>query len=110
MPLGIDPKVDYAFKKLFGSEENKPLLIDFLQSILNESIEDLEILNPFNAKESEDDKLSILDIKAKLKDQRFVNIEMQMVVSGIYPQRALYYWAKIHSGQLKEGEDYTQLK
>jgi predicted transposase/invertase (TIGR01784 family) len=110
MPLGIDPKVDYAFKKLFGSLENKPLLIDLLQAILNETVEGVEILNPFNAKETEEDKLSILDIKAQLKDQRLVNIEMQMVVSGIYPNRALYYWSRIHSQQLQEGEDYNQLK
>jgi predicted transposase/invertase (TIGR01784 family) len=110
MPSGIDPKVDYAFKKLFGSEENKPLLIDFLQSILNETIEDLEILNPFNAKETPDDKLSILDIKAKLADQRLVNIEMQMVVTALYPNRALYYWARTYSQQLKESEDYIKLK
>jgi predicted transposase/invertase (TIGR01784 family) len=109
MPLGIDPKVDYAFKKLFGSEENKSLLIDFLQAILYEPIEDLEILNPFNAKETEDDKLSILDIKAKLQDQRFVNIEMQMVVLEIYANRALYYWARTYSQELKEAEDYTKL-
>ena len=31
----LDVKTDYAFKKVFGTEENKPLLIDFLNSIID---------------------------------------------------------------------------
>ena len=69
MILDIDPKVDYAFKHLFGRDTTRPLLIDLLNQVLNLSadhlIRDVELLNPFNPKESLDDKLSILDIKAK---------------------------------------------
>ena len=69
MILGIDPKVDYAFKHLFGREGTRPILIDVLDSVLNPApghrIRDIELLNPFNPKEALDDKLSILDIKAR---------------------------------------------
>lgn len=110
MKLGIDPKVDYAFKKLFGSLQNKRLLIAFLKAVLREEIVDVEILNPFTEKDFVDDKLSILDIKARLSDGRLINIEMQMVVTAIYPNRALYYWAKTYHQQLSEGEEYAELR
>ena len=43
----INPKVDFAFKKLFGSEENKDLLISFINSVLSEDkqIENIELKN-----------------------------------------------------------------
>lgn len=114
MRLGIDPKVDYVFKKLFGSEANKSLLIDLLNAVLVESIpeplDDIQILNPFNDKDSLDDKLSILDIKARDRTGRLYNIEMQMVDYAEYPNRVLYYWARLYQEQLHEGDDYDQLR
>lgn len=110
MKLGIDPKLDYAFKKLFGSLQNKRLLIALLRAILQQEISDVELLNPFTEKDFIDDKLSILDIKARLADGRLVNIEMQMVVTATYPSRALFYWAKTYHQQLSEGEDYSELR
>ena len=83
MIIGIDPRVDYAFKKLFGSEANKTLLICLLNAVLKlpqgRQIHSVEILNPFNDKDNSDDKLTILDIKARDQLGRQYNIEMQMV-------------------------------
>src|SRR5262249_16304814 len=83
MILGIDPKVDYAFKHLFGREATRPILINVLDNVLNPApghqIGDVELLNPFNPKEALDDKLSILDIKARDQAGRQFNVEMQMV-------------------------------
>jgi len=45
----INPKTDFAFKKIFGSEQSKDILISFLNALLYDAqpiIEDLEILNP----------------------------------------------------------------
>jgi predicted transposase/invertase (TIGR01784 family) len=109
MVPGIDPRVDYAFKKLFGSEANLALLHDLLLAVLTPSLElviaSLDILNPFNDKEALDDKLSILDIKARDDRGRQYNIEMQMLGTRILLQRLLYYWANLHSQQLHEGDD-----
>jgi predicted transposase/invertase (TIGR01784 family) len=110
MKLRIDPKVDYAFKKLFGSEENEDLLVDLLEAVLGEKINWARILNPFQPKETATDKLSILDIKAELFDGKLVNIEMQINVDRFYPARALYYLAKTYQSQLAQGEDYEKLK
>ncbi len=107
--MPIDPRVDFAFKCLFGSEANKSILISLLRAILKLDIREVELLNPFNAMEAPDDKLSILDIKARLGDGTLINIEMQMVLAPKHAERGLYYWASVYTGQLKQGDDYTQL-
>lgn len=114
MILGIDPKVDYAFKHLLGRESTRPILIDVIDKVLHPapgfSIQDIELLNPFNPKESPDDKLSILDIKARDQSGRQFNIEMQMLSYRHYEKRILYYWARLHQHQLREGQDYLELR
>ena len=79
MAIGISPLVDYAFKLMLGSPEHSGITIHFLNSILTDQprITHVEILNPFLGKQSEDDKLSILDILATDEHGRLLNIEMQ---------------------------------
>ncbi len=110
MPQNVDPKVDYAFKKLFGSERNKPLLIDMLSSILKEEIVDVVLLNPYNPREFTEDKESILDVQAEFSDGRIVVVEMQIWLTAQYPKRMLYYWAKPFVRQIGKGEPYGTLK
>jgi predicted transposase/invertase (TIGR01784 family) len=111
---GIDPKVDYAFKKLFGTETSAPVLMSLLDAILkpppDQKIVSLEITDPFNEKETPDDKLSIVDVKARDQLGRLYNIEMQMQSSATFPDRALYYWAVLYGQQLREGQDYPKLR
>ena len=75
MVPGIDPKIDYAFKRLFGSEANEPLLIHLLNAVLQpppaQRVAALEILNTFNDKEA----LDVVDIKARDQLGRQFNIE-----------------------------------
>ena len=65
----INPRVDIAFKKIFGVEENKDILISLLNAIISEEdqIDEIELLNPYNERNFQKDKLSILDIKARNK-------------------------------------------
>ena len=107
--MRIDPKIDYAFKCLFGSEQRKHLLIALLKAVLQIEIADVAILNPYNDKESEDDKISILDVKAKLGDGTFINVEMQVTLSANYAERSLYYWSSLYVEQLGERSEYTAL-
>ena len=108
----INPRVDFAFKKLFGSEENKDILIDFINSVVSEKdrVFDIEIKNPYNAKNFRDDKLSILDIKAVDSEGKWFNIEMQIIDQEYYAKRALYYWGRLYTEQLKTGFNYDKLK
>ena len=107
----INPRVDLAFKKIFGVEENKDLLISLVNSIVSEKdqVENITLLNPYNAKNFKNDKLSILDIKAEGSNGRRFNIEIQISDEDDYDQRALFYWAKMYTDQLKSGEDYGKL-
>jgi hypothetical protein len=67
-------------------------------------------LNPFNDKDAPDGKTTILDIKARDETGRQFNVEMQMLAFGAFRQRALYYWARLHQGQLKKGKDFRVLR
>jgi predicted transposase/invertase (TIGR01784 family) len=107
----ISPRVDLAFKKIFGVEENKDLLISLINSIVgqDDQVEDITLLNPYNPKNFRQDKLSILDIKAKGIDGKRFNIEIQISDEADYDKRALYYWAKLYTEQLKTAQDYSTL-
>lgn len=104
----IDPRVDLAFKKIFGVEENKDLLIELVNSIVGEEdqVKDVTLLNPYNPKNFRQDKLSILDIKAEGESGKRYNIEIQISDEADYDKRALYYWAKLFTEQLKTTEGY----
>jgi predicted transposase/invertase (TIGR01784 family) len=107
----INPRVDIAFKKIFGVEENKDLLISLINAIVKEEdqVSEVTLLNPYNPKNFKSDKLSILDIKAKGIDGKRFNIEIQISDEADYDKRALYYWAKLYTEQLKVSEDYANL-
>ncbi|WLE95751.1 MAG: Rpn family recombination-promoting nuclease/putative transposase [Candidatus Electrothrix communis] len=108
----LNPRIDFVFKKLFGTEENKDVLIDFINAFVSEEdkVRDLIIKNPYNEKEFLDDKLSILDIKAQDIGGKWFNIEMQMIDQDYYAKRALYYWSRLYVSQLSSGVNYDKLE
>ena len=114
MRHAIDPKIDCVFKALLGSEENRNLLIHFLNAFLAQDLIEplvwVEILNPYNDKEFLSDKLSIVDVKARDSHDRLYQIEIQLTSYGHLPARIIYNWADIYSQQLKSGQDYLQLR
>ncbi len=108
----INPKTDFAFKKIFGSEQSHDILISFLNGILynGESIiADLEILNPYQAPRIRGVKDTYLDVKAQLADGQTVIIEMQVLNIEGFEKRILYNAAKAYSIQLGQGDQYTAL-
>ncbi|MEA2059762.1 MAG: Rpn family recombination-promoting nuclease/putative transposase [Thermodesulfobacteriota bacterium] len=109
----VKPTSDIFIRYLFGSEENKFLLIAFINSVLENSnfprIETVELKNPFNLKKIVHDKESILDVKAVDETGQTFNIEVQTSGSGDFKHRTLYYWAKLYTSQLKEGDIYSKL-
>ena len=114
MILGIDPKVDFAFKYLLGRDRSIPILIQVLNSILQlppgSEIVEITLLNPYNLQETANDKLSILDIKAKDQTGRHFNVEMQMLAHSALLKRILYYWSNLHPEQLGKGDDYELIR
>jgi predicted transposase/invertase (TIGR01784 family) len=109
----INPKTDYAFKKIFGSSESKDILISFLNALIyegNATIEDLEIINPNLPPKVEGLKDTYLDVKAQLSDGTLVIIEMQVLNVQSFGKRVLYNAAKTYASQLRAGEGYRMLK
>ena len=99
------------YKKIFGVEENKDLLISLINSIVSkeDQVANVTLLNPYNPKNFKNDKLSILDIKATGENGKRFNIEIQITDEADYDKRALYYWAKLYTEQLKVAQDYSTL-
>ena len=108
----INPRVDFAFKKLFGSDENKDLLISLINAIVSkeEQVIEIELRNPYNLAAYQAGKMSILDIKAKGENGRWFNVEMQISEDYHFDKRAIYYWAKLVTEQLSEGMMFKELK
>jgi predicted transposase/invertase (TIGR01784 family) len=110
--LFINPKTDFAFKKIFGSEQSHDILISFLNGILYDSepiIADLEILNPYQAPRIRGVKDTYLDVKALLATGQTVIIEMQVLNVEGFEKRILYNAAKAYSIQLGTGDKYALL-
>ncbi len=116
MVIGIDPKVDYAFKRVFGRDHpvNHRLLISLLEAVLrlppDARITAVQLRNPFHEKEALDDRLAIVDIKATDQKGRQFTVEMQMLLHPFLPERLLYYWARLYPQPLTTGTDYEALR
>ena len=109
----LDVKTDFAFKKVFGSQQSKPVLIDFLNAMLDYSgefaIADLEIVDPYQIPLIKGMKDSFVDVKAVLANGSRVIVEMQVLNVEGFEQRILFNAAKQYSSQLMQGEHYRLL-
>jgi predicted transposase/invertase (TIGR01784 family) len=110
----IDPKVDCVFKTLLGSDDRRDLLIHFLNALLGDEllapVTAVEILNPYNERETLDDKLTVVDVKARDAAHRRFQIEIQLLVFPDLSPRILYTWADLYRQQLRRGQDYSELQ
>jgi len=114
----LDPKNDVAFKKVFGSEKHKDILIHFINDILelkaNDQIEDVEYLSPIQDPEVASKKQSIVDVLCRDKNGVQIIVEMQVAPTQGFQKRAQYYAAKAYSRQLNSGQEedgkYQNLK
>ncbi len=109
----LDVKTDYAFKKVFGSDNSKDILISFLNALVefpnDEKIVSLEIVDPYNIPMIKGMKDSYVDVKAVLDNETTVIIEMQVLNIEAFEKRVLYNAAKKYSSQLVKGEEYSLL-
>ena len=110
----LDPRNDIAFKKIFGSEQNKDVLIHFLNDILGkqgkEQIEQLTFLNTTQPPAIAAQKRSILDVLCTDAQGIMFIVEMQVAKVRGFEKRAQYYAAKAYCDQAKEGDEYANLK
>lgn len=109
----LDPKMDIAFKKLFGDIAHKNVIISFLNSILNrtgeKTIVDVVFNDPHNHPETTTSKASIVDVRCTDQAQNNYIVEMQVIRQRDYLERAQYYSAFALSRQLVKGDSYGTL-
>jgi predicted transposase/invertase (TIGR01784 family) len=113
MPRYLDPKIDLAFKRVFG--EHADLLISFLNALLplpdDAPIESLEYLTPEQVPELPGlFKNSIVDVKCRDALGRTFIVEMQMLWSSSFEQRIVFSAGQAYVKQLRPGQSYSSLK
>ncbi len=90
----INPFTDFGFKKLFGEEPNKDLLLDFLNELLKEEqglIKDLTYLKTEQLGDSEVDRRAIFDLYCENeKGEKFI-VELQKSKQNFFKDRTVYY-------------------
>ncbi len=110
----FDPKNDFAFKKVFGTEKNKDILIEFINDLIvfkdNVKIKSVEFLPSLLEPEARAKKTSVVDVLCKDDEGRLYVVEMQVASQKEFVKRAQYYAAKAYVSQAKEGDEYKKLQ
>jgi len=106
----INPYTDFGFKKLFGTEMNKDLLISFLNALFHGSkqeITDVQYLNGEHLGDGYADRRAVFDVYCKTADgSRFI-VEMQKAEQAFFKDRSIYYSTYAIREQAPKGEwDY----
>jgi predicted transposase/invertase (TIGR01784 family) len=103
----ISPFTDFGFKKLFGTEPNKDILMDFLNALLkkeNEKIVDLTYLSPEQLGRNLDVRKAIFDIYCEnQKGEKFI-VELQKAPQDYFKDRSIYYSTFPIQQQAKKGK------
>lgn len=110
----VDPKVDIAFRRLFGRESNKELTMSLVNSLLGfkgrHALKKVQLLNPHLLPESIDLRESIVDILCEdQRDQKYI-VELQVLKPVAFDRRVLYYASKTYADQMLKSQKYKDLK
>ena len=108
----LNPFTDFGFKKIFGEEASKPLLIDFLNALLPQSdkIVDLSFKNNEQLGQTELDRKAIYDIFCENeKGEKFI-VELQKAKQNYFKERTIYYSTFPIREQAEKGEWNYNLK
>ena len=111
MPLTID----YVFHAVFGrdTDESRAALMEILNIILerkDDPIKSIILKNPIDTAEREDEKETIMDIRAETSSGEELDIEMQSGNLSIYPDRVLFYGGRLVNSSLQQGCKYDKMK
>ena len=108
----INPFTDFGFKKIFGEEASKPLLIDFLNALLPQQnkIVDLSFKNTEQLGQSEADRKAIYDIYCENESGEKFIVELQKAKQNYFKERTIYYSTFPIREQAEKGEWNYNLK
>ena len=104
----INPFTDMGFKRIFGQEFSKPLLLDFLNNLLygERIIQDLRFLDKEQTALYEGDRTIIYDIYCTTNNGEHIIVEMQNRDQPNFKKRSIYYISEAISRQGKRGADW----
>ena len=103
-------KNDYTFKRVFGYTGNEEITKGLLNAILKEKVTDVSLnCNTILERDLYDDKLGILDIRAKINNAVDINVEMQLVDEKNIEKRIIFYLSKMYTQNLKKSHNYSEL-
>jgi predicted transposase/invertase (TIGR01784 family) len=109
----VDIKNDVAFRKIFGNENRKEVLISFLNAVLllenDKKIIAVDILTPYQLPELKGGKVTIIDIKAKDQSDKNYIVEIQVAEVDGFDKGVLYNASKSYSSQIDRGDLYEKL-
>jgi len=112
-PIFADPKTDFAFKRIFGSEEHKDVLVAFLNNMLDldepHRIVGVQLLPPEQRPPVAELKLSIVDVKCTDAHGVTYVVEMQVLQVEGFEKRVVYNVAKAYVNQIARGDGYPHL-
>ena len=104
------PKVDFCFKELMEEAEVRRGFIAAVMHIPPEEIVETTLLPTHLRTRHEEDKLGILDVRVLLADGTQIDIEIQVSPFLLWPERSLFYLAKMFTDQIEKGEGYEKLE
>ena len=112
-PLFADPKTDFVFQRIFGSEDHKPVLLGFLNDLLElddaHRIKSVSLIPPEQRPKVSELKYSIVDVKCvDIRGTTYV-VEMQVLNVEAFEKRVMYNVAKAYTNQLDAGQIYPEL-
>ena len=107
--------IDYVFHAVFGrdTDESRAALMEILNIILerkDDPIKSIVLKNPIDTAEREDEKETIMDIRAETSSGEELDIEMQSGNLRVYPDRVLFYGGRLVNSSLQQGFKYDKMK
>ncbi len=88
----VNPFTDFGFKKLFGEDASKPILLDFLNCLLPEcEIVDLTFKDKSKLGKTDEDRKSVYDIYCETLSREKIIIELQKAKQNYFKDRAVFY-------------------
>ena len=102
------------FKFIFGKEERKCITIDFLNAVLEESLEhpikDIRFTQTEQVPQDDGGKLTRFDVACELDSGEMIDVEVQVINYQNMQRRTLYYWSQMYLTGILSGEDYAELR
>lgn len=101
----IDPLTDYGFKRLFGSEPDKDIMIDFLNALFEgeKVVADINYSPTEHSGEDSKEKKVLFDLTCTGADGEKFIIEMQRTDQEFFRDRCVFYMSRLISAQLSSG-------